>query len=144
MGAWFKYAGLPFPGGGHVLVGNTYRDFRKRYFGVFELLVEGMNVGADGYYLLVDRADGTIVSGFRGEWAGCPLADSGIDPQTFGDHETVRTAPVFGVRSYVRRAGGTEQADDITLLAFRRVGSYRGIIAENGIQQERLRHAETL
>ena len=103
-GMWFKYAGLPFPGGGYVVAGNTYRDFRKRYFGVFELLVEGMNVGADGYYLLVDRADGTIVSGFKAEWAGCPFADSGIDPQAFGEDESVRTARVFGVRSYVRRA----------------------------------------
>lgn len=103
-GMWFKYAALPFSGGGYVLVGNTYRDFRKRYFGVFELLVEGMNVGADGYYLLVDRADGTVTSGFKKEWTGCPLADVGIDPQAFGEDEAVRTARVFGVRSYVRRA----------------------------------------
>ena len=102
-GRWFKYAALPFPGGGYVLVGNTYRDFRKRYFGVFELLVEGMNVGADGYYLLVDRTNGTVTSGFKKEWTGCPLADAGIDPQAFGEDESVRTVSVFGVRSYVCR-----------------------------------------
>ena len=102
-GAWFKYAALPFPGGGYVLAGNTYRDFRKRYFGVLTLLVERMNVGADGYYLLVDRADKTVFSGFKEEWAGCPLADAGIDPQAFGEDEAVRIVSVFGVRSYVRR-----------------------------------------
>ena len=41
-------------------------------------------------------------------------------------------------------AGGTEQADDITLLAFRLVGSYYGIIAETGDQQERFGRAETV
>ena len=102
-GAWFKYAGMPFPGGGYVLVGNTYRDFRKRYLGVLTLLFEGMNVGADGSYLLVDRADGTVVSGNDEEWAGRPLADAGIDRQAFAEDETVRTVSVFGVRSYVRR-----------------------------------------
>ena len=103
-GMWFKYAALPFPGGGYVLAGNTYRDFRKRYFGVLELLFEKMNVGADGYYLLVDRAGGKVVSGFQRGWTGCPLADTGIDPQAFGEDEAVRTVSVFGVRSYVRRA----------------------------------------
>ena len=103
VGMWFKYAALPFPGGGYVLAGNTYRDFRKRYFGVLELLFEKMNVGADGYYLLVDRAGGKVVSGFQREWTGRPLADTGIDPQAFGEDEAVRIARVFGVRSYVRR-----------------------------------------
>ena len=41
-------------------------------------------------------------------------------------------------------AGWTEQADDITLLAFRLVGSYYGIIAETGDQQERFGRAETV
>ena len=102
-GMWFKYAALPFSGGGYVLAGNTYRDFRKRYFGVLELLFEKMNVGADGYYLLVDRVDGKVVSGFQREWTGRPLADTGIDPQAFGEDEAVRIVRVFGVRSYVCR-----------------------------------------
>ena len=101
---WFKYAALPFSGGGYVLVGTTYRDFCKRFSGVFKLLVEGMNVGAGGYYLLVDHACGTIASGFKSEWVGRPLADAGIDPLAFGEDKTVRTVSVFGVRSYVRRA----------------------------------------
>ena len=102
-GEWFKYAGLPFPGGGYVLVGNTYRDFQRRFFGVLERLVMEMNVGAGGYYLLVDRGEGTIVSGFKEEWVGHPLAGAGIDPQAFGEDEAVRIVSVFGVRSYVRR-----------------------------------------
>ena len=103
-GKWFKYAGLPFPGGGYVLVGNTYRDFQRRFFGVLERLVTEMNVGAGGYYLLVDRGEGTIVSGFKEEWVGHPLAGAGIDPQAIGEDEAVRIVSVFGVRSYVRRA----------------------------------------
>ena len=103
-GEWFKYAGLPFPGGGYVLVGNTYRDFQRRFFGVLERLVMEMNVGAGGYYLLVDRGEGTIISGFKEEWVGHPLAGAGIDPQAFGEDEAVRIVSVFGVRSYVRRA----------------------------------------
>ena len=103
LGLWLKYVGLPFPGGGYIQVGDSYRDFRTRFRRELENLMRNKSVGANGHYLLVDRGQGTILSGFRAEWSNRPLADSGIAPERLGEDGAVKTLAVFGVDSYVRR-----------------------------------------
>ncbi len=103
LGLWLKYVGLPFPHGGYIQVGDSYRDFRVRFRRELENLMENTNAGANGHYLLVDRENGTILSGFKPEWADRPLTDSGVDAKTFANDETMMRMAVFGVDSYVRR-----------------------------------------
>ena len=103
LGLWLKYVGLPFPGGGYIQVGDSYRNFRVRFRRELENLMRNSSAGANGHYLLVDREDGTILSGFRADWSNRPLADSGICAETFRDDDAVLSVRVFGVDSFVRR-----------------------------------------
>ena len=103
LGLWLKYVGLPFPNGGYIQVGDSYRDFRVRFSRELENLMRNKSAGASGHYLLVDRELGTILSGFRAEWSKRPLAESGIVVDKFSDDTGIVSACVFGVDSFVRR-----------------------------------------
>ena len=103
LGLWLKYVGLPFPNGGYIQVGDSYRDFRGRFRRELENLMRNKSAGTSGHYLLVDRELGTILSGFKAEWSNRPLEDSGIRTDDFPDDDAVVSAVVFGVDSFVRR-----------------------------------------
>ena len=103
LGLWLKYVGLPFPRGGYIQVGDSYRDFRVRFSRELENLMRRASAGEHGHYLLVDRENRTILSGFKAEWSNRPLADAGVDSDAFADDLDVRTMTVFGSESYVRR-----------------------------------------
>ena len=100
---WCKYVALPFPGGGFVQVGHSYRDFRHRLDYALERLMNDYQAGENGYYLLVDRQGGEIVSGFDPEMHGKPLSESGIDPKAFGSKGEIHPFTVFGMEAFVRR-----------------------------------------
>ena len=100
---WCKYVALPFPGGGFVQVGHSYRDFRHRLDYALERLMNDYQAGENGYYLLVDRQGGEIVSGFDPEMHGKPLSESGIDPNAFGSKGEIHPFTVFGMEAFVRR-----------------------------------------
>ena len=100
---WCKYVALPFPGGGFVQVGHSYRDFRHRLDYALERLMNDYQTGENGYYLLVDRRNGDIVSGFKPEMHGKPLRESGIDPKAFGSDAEIHPFTVFGMEAFVRR-----------------------------------------
>ena len=100
---WCKYVALPFPGGGFVQVGHSYRDFRHRLDYALERLMNDYQAGENGYYLLVDRQGGEIVSGFDPEMHGKPLSESGIDPNAFGSKREIHPFTVFGMEAFVRR-----------------------------------------
>ena len=102
LGLWLKYVGLAFPGGGYIQVGDSYRDFRTRFHRELENLMRNSSAGENGYYLLVDRERGTILSGFKAEWSNCSLLSSGVDPSRFAGDE-ILPVTVFGVPSFVRR-----------------------------------------
>ena len=87
--AWLKYVGVPFPQGGFVQVGHTYTDFRRRLDYMLGRLMNDYPAGEDGYYLLVDRQKGDIVSGLKPYMQGKMLVESGIDPKAFGDDDYV-------------------------------------------------------
>ena len=103
MGLWLKYVGLPFPDGGYLQLGDSYRNFRTRFQRVLERLMQSTTVGESGSVLLVDREMRTIISGFKPEWTNLPLADAGVDPDAFDEKGTIRKISVFGVKSFVRR-----------------------------------------
>ena len=103
MNLWLKYVGLPFPDGGYLQLGDSYRNFRTRFQRALERLMQKMTVGERGSALLVDRENRTIISGYRPEWTNLPLADSGVDPDAFDEKGTIREISVFGVKSFVRR-----------------------------------------
>ena len=88
-GMWLKYVGMPFPQGGFVQVGHAYADFRRRLDYMLERLMNDYPAGEDGYYLLVDRQKGDIVSGLKAYMRGKMLIESGIDPKAFEDDEYV-------------------------------------------------------
>ena len=100
---WCKYVALPFPGGGFVQVGHSYRDFRHRLDYALERLMNDYQAGENGYYLLVDRQGDEIVSGFDPEMHGKPLSESGIDPKAFGSKGEIHPFTVFGMEAFVRR-----------------------------------------
>ena len=100
---WCKYVALPFPGGGFVQVGHSYRDFRHRLDYALERLMNDYQTGENGYYLLVDRRNGDIVSGFDPEMHGKSLSESGIDPKAFGSDAEIHPFTVFGMEAFVRR-----------------------------------------
>ena len=102
MGLWLKYVGLPFPGGGCVQIGESYRDFRTRFSHALECLMQNTDAGENGYYLLADRDRKTVISGYRAEWTNWPLTKFGLDPETFRGDEILKLS-VLGVKSYVRR-----------------------------------------
>lgn len=87
--AWLKYVGIPFAKGGFVQVGHTYTGFRQRLIYMLGRLMNDYPAGEDGYYLLVDRQRGDIVSGPKVYMQGKMLVESGIDPAAFGDDRRV-------------------------------------------------------
>ena len=100
---WCKYVALPFPGGGFVQVGHSYRDYRRRLDYALERLMNDYKVGENGYYLLVDRQKGDVVSGFEPGMHGRPLSESGIDPGAFRTDADIVPLTVFGMKAFVRR-----------------------------------------
>ena len=103
LGLWLKYVALPFPEGGYLQLGDSYRNFRTRFNRELENLMRNASAGENGYFLLVDRELGTILSGFKAEWSNRALASSGIEAETFATDGEIRLVSVFGVPSYVRR-----------------------------------------
>ena len=100
---WCKYVALPFPDGGFVQVGHSYRGFRTRLDYALERLMNDYQAGETGYYLLVDRERGDIISGFEPDMHGKRLEESGIDPAVFGSDADIRPFDVFGMKAFVRR-----------------------------------------
>ena len=103
MGLWLKYVGLPFPEGGYLQLGDSYRNFHTRFQRALERLMQGTHAVETGYYLLVDRSSRKIISGFKPEWTDRPLDAAGTGFKTLVDDGRIRTMEVFGVASYVRR-----------------------------------------
>ena len=102
MGLWLKYVALPFPDGGYLQLGDSYRNFRTRFQRALERLMQGTCAGENGYYLLVDRGNQTIISGFRPELTNTALAEAGVGPGDFRVGGAFLKAKVFGVPSFVR------------------------------------------
>lgn len=100
---WVKYVGLPFPGGGFIQVGQTYRHFDSRFRYALDRVMRNARAGETGFYLLVDRQRDTVVSGFDTAWCGTSVQNLGIQTDAAWNNDNILLMNIQGVDSYVRR-----------------------------------------
>ena len=120
--AWLKYVGVPFPQGGFVQVGHTYTDFRRRLDYMLGRLMNDYPAGEDGYYLLVDRQKGDIVSGLKPYMQGKMLVESGIDPKAFGVDDYVEDTILpyhISAHPYSFEVFGAEEGETFAAFVYR-------------------------
>lgn len=101
--SWIKFVGLPLEGGGFVQAGESYHDYRRRFSITCERLMQDYGAGETGFYLLVDRSNDEILSGFSADWTGKTLSEAGIDKQKFVDEADTPLMTVFDTLAFVRR-----------------------------------------
>ena len=103
-GPFMKFVGISFPGGGFVQIGDSIHpgDSRRRDY-VFVQSMQDEHISDNGFFVIVDPADGRILSTQDRAKAGGSAADAGLGGLDFAGGDGPVQAKVFGVKSLVWR-----------------------------------------
>ena len=100
-----KFVGIAFQNGGFVQIGDSIHpgDTHRRRDYVFVQSMQDEHISNNGYFVIVDPAEGTIVSTQDREKAGGKAADAGFVDLDFADGDGPVRARIFGQNSLVWR-----------------------------------------